>query len=138
MASMIPRLHLSFISALFALILNADAFNYHGLKKQIKFSRIRAPSVQTVVLANGGDFLSDLSSVQTVLLASGELSTPEVAGYFIFLSALIAVPFVGGTMDGFRIAEVKEKRQNFIDAIEAEIADLLKESTIDSASIAKV
>jgi len=34
-----------------------------------------------------------------------------VLGYFAFLSVLIAVPFVGGTMDTFRISEFREKRQ---------------------------
>ena len=32
-------------------------------------------------------------------------------GYFAFLGVLIAVPFVGGTMDTFRISEFREKRQ---------------------------
>ncbi len=103
-----PRLLVTFISALFMLNFSADAFICQ--RKTTLFSRNCGPSlsssVQTRVVATGGDFLPVIPSFQTVLLASGDLSTPEVAGYFVFLSALIAVPFVGGTLDGFRIAEV--------------------------------
>lgn len=60
----------------------------------------------------------------TLQLAGGDLPDSAIFGYFAFLALLIAVPFVGGTMDTFRIATFREKRQDFIDAIEEEIEGL--------------
>jgi hypothetical protein len=65
----------------------------------------------------------------TITLANNDmsLSGSQVAGYFGFLLLLITIPFVGGTMDTFRISKFRQKRQDFIDAIEGEIAALVED-----------
>ena len=60
-----------------------------------------------------------LLSLPTVQIAEAfNLGNGQVIGYFVFLSVLIAVPFVGGTFDTIKISEFREKRQDFIDSIE--------------------
>lgn len=78
--------------------------------------------------------LQELPSL--TLAGAGELGNGQVLGYFAFLFALVAVPFVGGTMDTFRINEFREKRQDFIDAIEGEIAELTTEGTPEALTAA--
>ena len=58
-------------------------------------------------------FLSILASTAFLVLVTytSNFLTCKVIGYFAFLGALIAIPFVGGTMDTFRISEFREKRQ---------------------------
>lgn len=72
------------------------------------------------------------------LLAAGAVTQTQAIGYFVFLGVLILVPFVGGSMDTLRIAAFREKRDNFIEAIEEEIVGLKAEGTESSLQTAQV
>ena len=50
-------------------------------------------------------------SLPILTAAAGELSDAKVAGYFIFLGTLVAVPFVGGIADQVRIQSLRSKRE---------------------------
>ena len=97
-----------------------------------RFTTTRRPVLSASLGSIGGDAhlvapaLLAWSPPTTLTVANNDmtLSGSQVGGYFAFLALLIAIPFVGGTMDTFRISAFREKRQDFIDAIEAEIAEL--------------
>jgi len=102
--------------------------------KNVRRPRVAALNGELTSLAADAPAAFSATSLQ---LAGAELGTGQVIGYFAFLAVLILVPFVGGTMDSFRIAEFREKRQDFIDAIQDEIAGLEAEGDPASLEVAQ-
>ena len=130
-----------------ALLAVADALVVHPIPSLN--SRMRPPprtTLRTQMSAHDGILTSSIQTTgigfesmpTSLVLSAAELSNGEVIGYFTFLVVLIAVPFVGGTMDSFRISEFREKRQDFIDAIEDEIAGLQEDGDPESLETAEV
>lgn len=72
-----------------------------------------------------------------LLVSMGELTNTEVIVYFGFLLTLIAVPFALGFQERYKVSEFREKRENFIAAIEAEIAGLTELGDPESLTTAK-
>lgn len=89
----------------------------------------------TAALPLGASSLELLPATPPLLVAgAGDLSPLEVGAYFALLSTLIGVPIFLSVRDQRRIQDFRTKRQNFIDAIEGEIAQLKAEG--DDASLA--
>lgn len=97
-------------------------------------SRQLVPSLS--LSSNFEDFLGVQSTI-TIANNDNILSGYKIGAYFSFLSLLIIIPFVGGTMDTFRISAFRAKRQDFIDAIEAEIKDLEADGDAPALETAK-